>query len=167
MKHKVVSKIGKFLMAIGRFRICIIDDEEAYFDENMLEIARSAGFKHIERHYKINKDLFKDLQENPRDLVVLDVQGIVDPSIAKDGIYVASTLIKNTPSFVAITSAHQYHLTNKMIDVDYVIENRILTVVDFLDVIHDMVSHCIENKLSFYKKVLFKAGYKLSKQAIF
>lgn len=166
MKHRIVNKFGKFLMSIGNFRICIIDDEEAYFSENMLQFARNAGFKNIERHYRLDYNLFQDLQLNPRDIVVLDVQGIVEPSIAKDGVYVASTLSRNTPSFVAITSAHQYHLTNKVVDADYVIENRILTAVDFLDVLHDMVAHCIESKLSFYRKILFKTGYSLSKQAI-
>lgn len=166
MKHRVVNGVGKALMAIGGFRICIIDDEEAYFDDNMLDVARNAGFKNIERYYKIDENLFKDLQESPRDLVILDVQGIVDPGIAKDGVYIASTLVKNTPSFVAITSAHQYHLTNKMMDVDYVIENRILTIVDFLDILHDMVAHCLDNKLAFYRKLVFKAGYSLTKSSV-
>lgn len=151
-------------MSCDFLSICIVDDEEAYFNKDMLSIASNAGFKNIERFNQINIELFKDLQERPRDIVILDIRGIVSPNVAKDGLAVASTLKRTTNSYVVITSAHQHHLSMKMVDVDYIIEDRLLTAVDFVDVLIEIIENYLDKKIAFYKKIVFKLGFKLVKQ---
>ncbi len=164
MKQGVAVKFGKLLMRLGGFRICIVDDEESYFNTRMLDAAEAVGFTGIERHFFIDLELFQDLHDDPRDVVILDVQGVVDSEIAKDGVYVASSLLRNTSSFVVITSAHQFHLQNKLLEVDYVIENRLLTTVDFIETLHHIVDLCMTQKIAAYKKLLFRTGYFLIKK---
>jgi hypothetical protein len=166
MKQKTISAAGKFLMKLSPIKICIIDDEEAYFNKSMLETAKNSGFKKIDRHYKIDHKLFTSLQQSPYDILILDVQGIVDPTVAKDGLYVASTLTRTTNSYIAITSAHQFHLTNKITEVDYIIEQRLLTAVDFLDILIHMTDDYLERKAKPYKNLIFKLGFSLAKKSL-
>tara|TARA_E500000305_G_scaffold90968_1_gene78555 strand:- start:1220 stop:1723 length:504 start_codon:yes stop_codon:yes gene_type:complete len=164
MKHKIINGLGRFLMKVNALSICIVDDEEIYFNKNMLITAENTGFKCIERYQKIDRDLFNRLQEKPYDIVILDIKGITDPDIAKDGMQVASLLNRTTNSYIAITSAHQFHLVNEMTNVDYVIENKLLTSADFIDELIEIVDDFIGKKSTFYKNVLFKAGFSMLKK---
>lgn len=166
MKINLNQSLGKFLMRISSIKICIVDDEEIYFDKQMIELAKLNGFKNIERYTKIDSDLFEDLQKSPRDIVILDIQGITSPEVAKDGLQIASSLSKNTSSYIVVTSAHQFHLSNKLTKVDYVIEDRLLTQVDFLDTLIQITEDYLEKKTTFYKKVAFKVGFGLVKQGV-
>ncbi len=166
MKIKLKNKVGRWLMGLGGITICIIDDEEIYFSEGLLNLAKENGFKKIERHHLVDKKLLQNLHEQPRDIIVLDIQGVTTPDVAKDGLHLASSLTKTTTTYVAITSAHKFHLTNRITEVDYVIDDRLLTAVDFLDELTNMVEDYLEKKTAFYKKVIFKAGFALAKQGV-
>ena len=133
MKHKPLNGLGKLLMKIDNVSICIIDDEDVYFNKAMLNTAKNSGFNEIDRYSKIDYALLDRLQKNPYDIVVLDVQGITEPSIAKDGMQIASLLSRTTCSYIVITSAHQFHLINDMTKVDYKMENKIQTTADYID----------------------------------
>jgi len=166
MKIKIKNTLGRLLMKFGGLKICIIDDEKIYFNDNLLSMAKENGFNNIERHYQVDANLFNDLQKSPRDIVILDIQGVTTPDVAKDGLHLASSLIKNTNSYVVITSAHQFHLTNRITEVDYVIEDRLLTAVDFLEVLTDIVEDYLSKNTMFYKKVIFKIGFGLARQGL-
>jgi len=166
LKIKLKNQVGRWLMGLDGVTICIIDDEEIYFNDDLLRLAKENGFKNIERHHLVDKKLLQDLQEKPRDIIVLDVQGTTSPDVAKDGLHLASSLVKTTNTYVAITSAHKFHLTNRITEVDYVIEDRLLTAVDFLNELTNIVEDYLEKKSSFYKKVVFKAGFALARQGI-
>lgn len=166
MKIKLKNRIGRWLMRLDCVKICIIDDEEIYFNDDLLRLAHKNGYKNIDRHLLVDKTLLQDLQENPRDIIILDVQGVTTPDVAKDGLHLASSLTRTTNSYVAITSAHKFHLTNRITEVDYVIEDRLLTAVDFLDVLTDITEDYLEKKAAFYKKVVFKVGFTLARQGI-
>lgn len=166
MKVKLKTTLGRLLMKLGKIKICIIDDEEIYFNENSINLAKENGFHHIERHYNLDSLLFSDLQKSPRDIVILDIQGITSPEVAKDGLHAASSLVRNTCSYIVVTSAHQFHLTNRITEVDYIIEDRLLTTADFLEILTLIVEDYLSKKTSFYKKVIFKFGFSLARQGI-
>ncbi|MDT8878747.1 hypothetical protein RSO68_04635 [Halomonas saccharevitans] len=165
MKHKPLKGFGKFLMRINNVNICIVDDEDIYFNPRMLGIAKNAGFGKIERYSKIDTPLLNKLQNKPYDIVILDVQGITEPDVAKDGMQIASLLSRTTSSYIVVTSAHQFHLVNDMTKVDYIMENKIQTTVDFVDELIEIVDDFLDKKSSFYKKSLFKAGFFLVKRS--
>ena len=54
MKHKPLKGFGKFLMKLNNVNICIVDDEDIYFNKDMLNIASNAGFNKIDRYSKID-----------------------------------------------------------------------------------------------------------------
>lgn len=166
MKIRLTTQIGRWLMALDSPRICIIDDEEIYFNDSLLSLARKNGFQHIERYHIVNSELLKTLLEDPRDIIILDVQGVTTPDVAKDGLHLASSLTKKTNSYVVITSAHKFHLTNRVTDVDYIIEDRLLTAVDFMSELTNIVEDYLTKKSSFYRKVAFKVGLSIAKQGI-
>ncbi len=166
MKHKPIVYISKQLMKWGDYKICIIDDEDIYFNKTMIRMAKEAGFVNIDRYSTVNDRLHKKILSDYYDLIILDVRGSTEPSVAKNGISLASSLSKRISSYIAITSAHQYHLSNETIKADYIIENRTLTNVDFIEVLHVMVADSLDRKVSFYKKILFKVGFALFKQSI-
>lgn len=166
MKIKLKTALGRLLMRLGKINICIIDDEEIYFNENLLAMARENGFSNIERHYNLDLTLFADLQKSCRDIVILDIRGVTSPDVAKDGLHAASSLVRNTSSYIVVTSAHQYHLTNRITEIDYVIEDRLLTAVDFLEELTLIVEDYLSKKTSFYKKMIFKVGFALARQGM-
>ena len=73
MNESNLLKLGKWILEIGKFRICIVDDEEVYFPPLSLHMADLAGYGKIERHMIIDEKLLTDLIENPRDVVILDI----------------------------------------------------------------------------------------------
>jgi len=166
MKHKSLQGIGKFLMKLNNVNICIVDDEDIYFNSDMLNIASNAGFNKIDRHSKIDTSLLSRLQKKPYDIVILDVRGITEPDVAKDGMQIASLLSRTTSSYIVITSAHQFHLVNEMTKVDYIMENKIQTTADFVDELIEIVDDFLKKKSSLYKKVLFKVGFSMLKKSV-
>lgn len=166
MKHKLKSKLGKFLMKLNMVNIAIVDDEDAYFNENMLETANNSGFTNIDRFNHIDQERLNQFQINPYDIIILDVKGIVDENIAKNGLHVASILHKTTETYIVITSSHQFHLNNRMMEADYYIEDRLLTNVDFVNEIIHITEDFISKKTKFYQKILFKYGFKLLKATV-
>lgn len=166
MKHKALKGVGKFLMKLNNVNICIVDDEDAYFNRDMLEVANDFGFSNIDRYSKIDAALLKRLQKKPYDIVILDVQGITEPEVAKDGMQVASLLNRTTSSYIVITSAHKFQLINDMTKIDYVIENKLLTLADFIDELIDIVDDYINKKTSFYKSIFFKVGFSMVKKGV-
>ncbi|ENM5736344.1 response regulator [Vibrio mimicus] len=153
-------------MKLNNVNICIVDDEDIYFNADMINIANDAGFEKIDRYSKIDNTLLSRLQKKPYDIVILDIQGITEPDIAKDGMQVASLLSRTTCSYIVVTSAHQFHLVNDMTKVDYVMENKIQTTADFVDELIEIVDDFLNKKSSFYKKVLFKIGFSMLKKNV-
>lgn len=166
MRESNLVRIGKWLMKHNRLSICIVDDEGIYFNSEMLKIAAAAGFGGIERYPCVTADLLTDLLTNPRDIVILDIQGVTEPSVAKDGFEVAGRLFKSTRSYVAVTSAHTHRLQKAYKEFDYVIEERLLTGVDFVDELEFMISDYLGRKTWFYKKLLFRTGFGLARGAL-
>ncbi|ENO1896857.1 hypothetical protein ACOIXN_004600 [Vibrio vulnificus] len=153
-------------MKLNNVNICIVDDEDIYFNADMINVANDAGFEKIDRYSKIDNTLLSRLQKKPYDIVILDIQGITEPDIAKDGMQVASLLSRTTCSYIVVTSAHQFHLVNDMTKVDYVMENKIQTTADFVDELIEIVDDFLNKKSSFYKKVLFKIGFSMLKKNV-
>ena len=60
-------------MESDNLRICIVDDERAYFTPEMIAIAEKAGFSNIERYLKVDKELLKSLLEDPPNIIILDI----------------------------------------------------------------------------------------------
>lgn len=166
MKHKPLKGFGKLLMKLNNVNICIVDDEDIYFNKDMLNIASNAGFNKIDRYSKIDNKLLNRLQQKPYDIVILDVQGITEPDVAKDGMQIASLLSRTTCSYIVVTSAHQFHLVNEMTKVDYIMENKIQTSADFVDELIEIVDDFLNKKSSFYKKAVFKVGFSILKKSV-
>lgn len=164
MKDKFLARLAKLLMKSGSMKVCIIDDESSYFNAEMINAAESAGFANIERHSRISNSLFKNLHENPRDIIILDVKGVTDPNVAKDGLAVAQSLYRRTNTFVVITSAHQFYLRDIHQDFDYIIEQRLLTIVDFIEELHNITKICLDKKRRFYQNVVFRIGFSLMRR---
>ena len=143
--------------------ICIADDVKAYFNEQMLELAKAAGYRGIRRLYHIDKTVLNELLDNPPDIIILDIKDVVDPEIAKDGFDIARLLRKNTNVFIVITSAHKYKMRNIQLYCDYILEDRLLTPVDFIDELETIISTLLNRKMRFYKKTIFRLGFKLAK----
>ena len=166
MRNKLLLKTGKMLMRFNKLRICIVDDEAAYFTPEMLSLASTVGFTHIERYYRVNKDLLNKLLQFPPDIVILDIKGVVDSDVAKDGFGIAKVLYEQTAAYVVITSAHKFHLHEYHQKYDYVLENRLLTAVDFIDELRKIIERYLSEKLRFYRKILYRIGYSFAKKSI-
>jgi len=166
MKNQLVVQIGKFLMKYGNLRICIIDDQKTYFSENMLRIAKAAGFSNIKRYFLVDKELMQQLLRNPPDIVILDIKGVADTAVAKDGFSVAKTLYDNTETFIVITSAHKFFLHESHKSYDYMIKERLLTALDFVDELSIIVDQYLKVKIRFYKKIIFKIGFSMLRKTI-
>lgn len=165
MKQKALTWVGETLMKIDAPKICIVDDEDIYFNESMLAAAKNSGIGNIERHSTIGTELLTRMQTKPFDILILDVKGITEPHIAKDGMHIASLITRTTNTYVAVVSAHQFHLINAMNDVDYYIENKLMTITDFVDELHTIIDEYLQKKSSFYKKIIFKVGYSIMKNS--
>ncbi|MBM4025763.1 MAG: hypothetical protein FJ280_10200 [Planctomycetes bacterium] len=110
MRDKLVVRLGKKLMGLGALRICIVDDVASYFNEQMIAIAKEAGFTRIERLYVLDAGKLEDLLACPPDIIILDIKGITEKSVAKDGFAVARLMFEKTHCFVVVTSAHKFYL---------------------------------------------------------
>lgn len=163
MKSRRISRLGRFLKSLSSLRIVIIDDEKAYFNDQMLSLARSIGYRQIDRYYTIDTELLQNLLQHPPEIVILDVKGVANPDVASDGFAVASQLHRHTPTFIVMTSAHKFHLKNAASVYDYVLENRLLTAVDFVEEIENIVSAYLETKARFFRHLSLRMGLKLAR----
>ena len=109
MKIQFLLRLGRRLMRLGSIHIVIVDDEDSYFTPQMISLANAAGYKKIKRLNKVTNEELTSWIKLPPDIIILDVKGIVDPFIAKDGIDVAARLSRETSAYIVITSAHQFH----------------------------------------------------------
>lgn len=162
----LLAKFGKILMRFGKLKILIADDEATYFNAQMISLANSAGYHGIERIHKIDQARLRMLIDNPPDIIILDVKGVCAPDVAKDGIELANMLVRETSIMVAITSAHKFHLTGHIANVDHIIERRNLTAVDFVDELYIIVEKYLTAKAKFYKHLSFRAGIALARGAM-
>ena len=123
------------------------------------------GFAGIERHTRVTPTLMDSWLSDTPDIVILDIKGVTAPEVAKDGFGVATLLRRSTDAYVAVTSAHQFHLKNAQREFDYVIEARLLTAVDFVDELERIVDDYFCRKARFYRRVAFRVGRTLIKNA--
>lgn len=158
MKNGIASNIGKALMKLNPISVVIIDDVKSYFNPTMLSIAGANGNISFERYYKCDGTLLKNLVERPRDILIVDIKGTVSDDIGRDGFDIANHIYNNTNTFVAITSAHKFHLKNRESYGDHVISERLMTPVDFTEEINSIINNYLKKKTKFYQKIIFKAG---------
>ena len=158
MKNKYTNRLGKFLLKLTPLKVCIIDDTKAYFNEQMLLTASASGEYCFEREFKCNSIILNDLLKYPRDIVIIDIKGTTTEDIGKDGFDVAKVLLQKTSSFIVTTSAHKFHLKNRDQYGDYVITDRLLTAIDFIEELETISSIYLKRKIKFYQKITFKVG---------
>ncbi|HVK54025.1 MAG TPA: hypothetical protein VM532_03255 [Burkholderiales bacterium] len=163
---QTLIKLGKWLMQHGRLRIVIADDEAAYFNENMLKAAKSAGYHGIERIHYVTQAIFSSWLTTPPNIVILDVRNVCDSGVAKDGIELARTLLRETSAMVAVTSAHKWHFRKSLPQIDYFIEDRQLTSTDFVNELSAIVDYYLSKKARFYRHVLMRIGVSLVRGAM-
>ncbi len=102
MKISAVVATGKWLMKLSGFRITIIDDQDAYFNDSMLNAAKAIGFNRIERLYRVDQPTLQRLLNDPPHILVLDIKGVSDRDVAKDGLALCALFKKNTKCYVAV-----------------------------------------------------------------
>jgi len=166
MKNGILSGIGKSLMKLNPIKIIIIDDVSTYFNEQMLSIASANGNITFERYSKCDSTLLKSLVTNPRDILIMDIKGTVTKDIGKDGFDVVTHISNNTTTYVAITSAHKYHLRNRSNYGDYVMSERLMTPIDFTEEINLIIDNYLKTKTKIYSKGAYKIGKILFKYGI-
>jgi hypothetical protein len=158
MKNGIASNVGKTLMKLNPISVIIIDDVKSYFNPTMLSIANANGNISFERHYKCDSTLLRNLVERPRDILIIDIKGTVSDDVGRDGFDIANHVYNNTNTFVAITSAHKFHLKNRDSYGDHVIAERLMTPIDFTEEMNLIISLYLKKKAKFYQKLVFKAG---------
>lgn len=166
MKIKFLSK---WLVAFERFfalRIVIVDDTAAYFNEQMVNAASLRGLGRIERLFQVDSAVLESFLAKPPDIIILDVKGTTLPDVAKDGLALAAYLSKSISSYIVVTSAHKYHLTNRVVGVDYILEQRLLTVVDFLKQLEKIRLDCLTRKKRFYQNIGLRLAISMGKLAV-
>jgi len=166
MKNGILGGLGKTIMKLNPISVIIIDDVASYFNDHMLSIASSKGNITFERYAKCDATLLKSLVSNPRDILIMDIKGTVTSDIGKDGFDVARHVYSNSPTFVAITSAHKYHLKNQNNYGDYIISERLMTPIDFAEEMNNMIDIYLKKKVRVYKKLFFKVGKYLYKYGL-
>lgn len=166
MKITLISKASAILTQYVQLDIVIVDDNSSYFDEAMIKAAKTHGLGRIKRLYQVDRSVLNELVRNPPDVVILDVKGTTSEDVAKDGLDLAAHLFKATSSYIVVTSAHKHHLTNRTVTVDYVLEQRLLTVVDFLQELRKIRDDCLSRKKRFYQKLGLRAALMLGKLAV-
>jgi len=153
-------------MKFSPIKVIIIDDVETYFNEQMLSVASAKGNITFERYAKCDTYLLKSMVANPRDILIVDIKGTASPEIGKDGFDIAKHIYQNSNTFVATTSAHKYHLKNRTNYGDYVMEDRLMTPIDFTEELNSMIEICLKNKRKLYQKVGYRIGKKIFKYGV-
>ncbi|MEX2410761.1 MAG: hypothetical protein WD607_05195 [Candidatus Paceibacterota bacterium] len=158
MKNGILGTIGTGIMKLSPIKVIIIDDVSSYFNEQMLSIASANSAVTFERYEVCDAILLKNLISNPRDILIIDIKGTVSQDIGNDGFDVAKHVYENTSTFVAVTSAHKYHLKNRTSYGDYVLEDRLMTPIDFCHELNNMIEIYLKIKLKVYKKISYRIG---------
>lgn len=166
MKDGLLVRTGKRLMRLGKLRICIVDDQPTYFNDQMVRIARASGFVNIERHYIVDNQLLSDLVATPPDIIILDIKGVTDGEVAKNGWGIAKIMFDKTNAYVVVTSAHQFYLHETHRSYDYLIEQRFLTAVDFVEELTAITERYLHAKVQFWAKPVFRLGFALVKKML-
>jgi hypothetical protein len=166
MRDRLLIRLARKLMRVGRLKICIVDDQRTYFNENMIAIARAAGFSHIQRCYIIDHQLLQELLKLPPDIIILDIKGVTDKEVAKDGFGIAQLMYDRTNAYVVVTSAHKFYLHETHTHYDYLIEERFLTAVDFVRELATITDRYLRAKVRFWGKPIFRLGFYLAKKAL-
>lgn len=166
MKIHFISKITQKLEKIFALNILIVDDNAVYFNDQMISAAHLQGLGNIKRLFQVDSDILSEILKKPPDIIILDVKGITSPDIAKDGLALANSLSSSISSYIVVTSAHKYHLTNRVIGVDYFLEQRLLTTVDFIEHLKKIRSDCLDRKKKFYQNVGLRLVIAIGKTAI-
>jgi hypothetical protein len=165
MREKITFLIGKKLMKLSNIRICIIDDKYSiYFSEEKVSLLEFAGYKVERIEYIDSRDTLDRLLMSPPDILVLDIKGIADPSLAKDGFDLATIFNKETKSYIVVTSEDLYQLENIRRNYDDVLP-RELSAVELYEHMEKMIKKMIELKYNFYQGVTLKIGMKLIKKS--
>lgn len=165
MKIPFLSKAASILAQYAQLEIVIVDDNSSYFDDAMVKAAKTHGLGRIKRLYQVDRVVLNQLVQNPPDVVILDVKGTTSADVAKDGLELAAHLFKTTSSYIVVTSAHKHHLSNRTAAVDYVMEQRLLTVVDFLHELRQIRDDCMSRKKRFYQNIGLRAAMLLGRMA--
>lgn len=166
MKIGLLNSIGRGFMKLSPINVIIIDDVSTYFNPEMLSITSAKGNISFERYSKCDSVLLKSMVSNSRDILIMDIKGTVTKDIGKDGFDVASHILANTKTFVVITSAHKHQLKNRSIQIDHVIEDRLLTPLDFAEEMEIIISKYLKRKSSFYSKLGYRIGIKLIRYGV-
>lgn len=166
MNKKPLIPLAKFLMRMTPLDICIVDDIPSYFNEDMLKIANAAGYAKFQRLFVVDSTMMAKLLKRPPDIIILDIKGVTDPELAKDGFGIAELLARNTNTFIVLTSAHKFRLKNQSFQSDYVIGQRLLTPVDFVAELDEIVSAALSRKIRFYRAIVFRIGFWIGKYAL-
>jgi two-component SAPR family response regulator len=154
------------MIRLSKLRILIIDDEKHYFSDIHLETAKNFGFHNIERHFYVDRKFLEKMTNDPPDIIILDIKGITDPLIAKDGCDIAKILYKIEKSYIVITSTHSFLLKSISKCYDYKIDERILTAIDFVDELFRITEDFLQKKTSFYEKIFLKIGIIILKKSV-
>lgn len=166
MKNGLLQNIGKGFMKFSPIKVIIIDDVETYFYPQMLSIAGSNGNISFERYTKCDANLLKSMVSNPRDILIIDIKGTASEEIGKDVFDIAKHVLQNTTTFVVTTSAHKHHLKNRTNYGDYVIEERLLTPIDFSEELNNIINVTLLTKIKIYKKIGYRLGKYLFKYGV-
>ena len=166
MKIKLISNIAQNLEKLFALDILIVDDNAVYFNEQMISTAHRQGLGNIKRLFQIDSGILDGILKEPPDIIILDVKGITSPDIAKDGLALANSLSGSISSYIVVTSAHKYHLTNRVIGVDYFLEQRLLTTVDFIEHLRKIRFDCLNRKKKFYQNICLRLAITIGKAAI-
>jgi hypothetical protein len=159
-----LGPLGRYFLKLACVRILIVDDNEAYFPSPWLTRASSQGYGMFERLYFVKSDDLDRLLATPPDIIIMDVRGVVDKSIAKDGIGLAKIFKRDTHAFVCLTSAHYFHFKNAHRDAsDRYIEARNLTYVDFVSELDKTYEGYLGAKIKLWRKLALKTGFALLK----
>lgn len=161
--HKKKNAIAGWLIDKCQPHVLIIDDEAANFPPGAIAAARIAGYRKIDRIYFVDDKALKKITEKDRyDVIILDIKGVVHQEIASDGLQLSGLLKKRTSAYLVITSAHQYHLDKRVLKVDRILEDRMLTSVDFISLLDE-----ISSELSVARwKFLRRFGLKIAMAAL-
>lgn len=158
MKNGKFTYLGQTFMKLFPIKVIIIDDVKTYFNDQMLNVANSKGNFKFERYYKCDNILLQNLISNPRDILIIDIKGVADKTIGKDGFDIAKHVFNNTNTYVVITSAHKFHLQNRESYGDYIMSERLLTPIDFTDELNIIVDNYLKSKTKIYQKIGYKIG---------
>lgn len=163
----LANKVGRAIFERYQPSIVIVDDTKANFGKVLLEHAKRCGYNRIDRiHYVRSAELDQLITPGKYDVIILDIKGVVHPDIAVDGLQLSELIRRSNSAYLALTSAHQYHLDKRTLQADRIIENRIMTAVDFVKLLDEITEELLERKIKFAKKLGLRAASFLLKKSV-